>query len=191
MSSCVQSAIRCGFLVGIMMASCLAARGQAYRVRPLAPKANPQIILGGTLSVNATPALVNFSLAPGGSAQGSSGVTVTTSWNVLGIITTLNLYGYFSSSSTALTDGRTPPHFIPPSAVFGQVSTGLPTSYTAFTQTTPFSGAAGLQLYTDDQFIALGGSRTDVLNLKINLASVPSLPSGTYTGTLTLQATMM
>jgi len=181
-----------GALVAAMMAlACLTARGQAYRVRPLAPKVNPQIILGGTLSVSATPTLVNFSLVQKGVAPGSPGVTVTTTWNVLGIITTLNLYGYFSSSSAALTDGRAPAHFIPSSAVFGQVSTGLPTSYTAFTQTTPFSGAAGLQLYTDDQFIALFGSRTDVMNLRIDLTNVPTLPSGTYTGTLTLQATMM
>jgi len=191
MSGCLRGAIRGGLLVAIMMAGCLTARGQVYKVRPLAPKANPQIIIGGTLSVSATPGLVNFSLVQSGVAQGSSGVTVTTSWNVLGIITTLNLYGYFSSSSGALTDGLTPPHFIPSSAVFGQVSTGLPTTYTAFTQTTPFSGAAGLQLYTDSQFIALGGSRTDVMNLRIDLTNVPTLPPGTYTGTLTLQATMM
>jgi hypothetical protein len=32
------------------------------------------------------------------------------------------------------------------------------------------------------------GTRTDNLNLKIDLTSKPLLPAGTYTGTLTLQA---
>jgi hypothetical protein len=119
-------------------------------------------------------------------------VTVTTAWNVVGILTTMNLYGYFTSSTSALTDGRSTPDLIPSSAVFGKVSTGVPTSYTAFTQTAPFGGAgAGLELLNATAFLSLDGSRTDVLDLEINLSSLPKLPAGNYTGTLTLQATMM
>lgn len=164
---------------------------QAYRVRPMAPRPRPQLITSGTLSVSASPAVVNFALVSKGVASGSSGVTITTTWNVIGVLPTLNLYGYFSSATAALTDGRTPANLIPTSAVLGQMTTGVPTSYTAFTQTAPFGGAgAGLTLINVPSLVTLGGSRTDVLNLEINLASLPKLPAGSYSGTLTLQATM-
>lgn len=187
----MNSRARTGILaVAAMTAGCVSASGQAYKVRPELVRPRPAIVLGGTLGLSATPGVVNFSLAPGGTAQGSSGVTITTTWNVLGLITTMNLYGYFASANGALSDGRTPADLIPSSAVFGQVSTGMPTSYTAFTEATPYSGASGLQLYSQSSFLTLSGNRTDVMNLKINLSNVPNLPPGTYTGTLTLQVSM-
>jgi len=79
--------------------------------------------------------------------------------------------------------------YIPASVIFGQVPTGLPTSYTAFTQAGPFGAAgASLQLITTGSLLSLGGSRTDTLSLKIDLTSLPQLPAATYTGTLYLQA---
>jgi hypothetical protein len=69
------------------------------------------------------------------------------------------------------------------------VTTGVPVSFTPFTQTGPFGGAgAGLQLVSGGSLVSLGGSRTDVLSLKINLGSLPQLPAATYTGTLYVQA---
>jgi hypothetical protein len=35
------------------------------------------------------------------------------------------------------------------------------------------------------------GSRTDTLNMEIDLEDLPQLPAGTYTGTLYLQAQML
>jgi hypothetical protein len=134
---------------------------------------------------------VNFALVSKGVATGSSGVTITTTWNVVGVLPTLNLYGYFTTATAALTDGRTPANLIPSSAVLGQMATGVPTSYTAFTQTAPFGGAgAGLTLINVSSLVALSSNRTDVLNLKIDLSSLPKLPAGSYSGALTLQATM-
>jgi hypothetical protein len=161
---------------------------QAVRVHPLA-RAKPELVISGTLSLSASPSAVNFTLVHNGTATGSSGVTITTTFNGIGIGTTMDLYAFFASPTNALSDGRTPADLIPSSAVLGQVTTGLPTSYTAFTQTTPFNSAAcGLHLYDETDTINLGVTRTDVLNLEINLSGVPTLPAGTYTGTITLQA---
>lgn len=178
--------------VAALFSACMSAPAQAYRVRPLSRPSPKWVGDGGTLTIQASPAFVNFALVSGGTAQGSSGVTITTSWNVLGILPTLEVDGFFTSSTAALTDGRSPAHLIPSSAVLGQVTTGVPTSYTPFTQTTTLGTAgAGLQLVnTNLGLLVLTGNRTDVLNLQINLSGVSNLPAGTYTGTLTIQATM-
>jgi len=150
------------------------------------------LLNSGTLTLSASPASVTFALVSKGTAAGSSGVTITTTWTYTGSAPTLNLYGYFASSTAALTDGRSPADLIPSSAVLGMMTTGVPTAYTAFTQTVPFGGAgAGLTLLDVTKQKPKASSRTDVLDLEINLSSLPKLPAGTYTGTLTLQATMM
>ncbi len=141
-----------------------------------------------SLTVVASPSAVDFNLAPGGEAIGSTPVTITTTW-ILGVTrTTVNLHASFSSSTVALTDGST--HNIPSANVFGQVTTGTAPSFTAFTQTAPFGAAgAGLKLLTQVVNIAnLTSTRTDTLNLKIDLTSGPSLPAGVYVGTLNIQA---
>jgi hypothetical protein len=186
-----RGSIRAVFFPTLLAAVSVCGSAQAYKVRPLNPRLRPLFITSGTLTVSATPASVSFALLEHGTATGSSGVTITTTWSLLGIGSTLNLYGYFTSSTAALTDGRSPAHLIPSSAVLGQMTTGVPTTYTAFTQTTPFGAAgAGLTLLNDSIPFTFGGNRTDVLNLEIDLAGI-SLPAGTYTGTLTVQATMM
>jgi hypothetical protein len=141
-----------------------------------------------SLTVVASPAGVAFDLAPGGEAIGSTPVTITTTW-ILGVTrTTVNLHASFSSTTVALTDGST--HNIPSANVFGQVTTGTAPSFTAFTQTTPFGAAgAGLKLLTQGVNVSnLTSSRTDTLNLKIDLTNGPSLPAGVYVGTLNIQA---
>jgi hypothetical protein len=95
----------------------------------------------------------------------------------------------FSSSGAALTGG-TPAVNIPTSAVLGQVPTGSPLTYTPFTHSNPMSGASLLLLC--ELFMGGGnGSRTDTLNMEIDLEDLPQLPAGTYTGTLYLQAQML
>jgi len=141
-----------------------------------------------SLTVAALPAAVNFNLAPGGEAAGSTPVTITTTWILGPARTTVNLYASFSSSTVALTDVSA--DHIPSSAVFGQVTTGLPVAFTAFTQTGPF-GAAGASLKLFSQGIGLANLtslRTDTLNLKIDLINGPSIPAGVYAGTLNIQA---
>jgi hypothetical protein len=146
--------------------------------------------LGESLTVAATPSAVTIPLTSGGTATGSSPVAITTTWVLSATRTAVTLVGYFSSATAALTDGAATPNNIPASEVLGQITTGTPTSFTAFTQTAPLGAAgAGLILFTQ----ALSGTnrtanRTDNLNLEINLASQPQLPAGTYTGTLNIQA---
>ncbi len=146
--------------------------------------------LGETLTISATPGAVTFTLVQGGTATGSSAVAIHTTWLLLPTRANLYLDGYFASATSALTDGNATPDLIPTSAVFGQVPTGSPTTYTAFTQNTALGPAgAGLLLFTQSlTALNRAGTRNDNLSLQINLSTLPQLPAGTYTGTLTLQA---
>jgi hypothetical protein len=146
--------------------------------------------LGESLTVSATPATVNFALAAGGTATGSAPVAITTTWLLKQSRANVVLDGYFASATAALTDGLSPANNIPTSEVFGQVTTGTPTTYTAFTQSAALGPAgAGLTLFTQALTATnRSATRTDNLNLQINLTSQPQLPAGSYTGTLTLQA---
>ena len=142
-----------------------------------------------SLTVTASPAAVNFNLVSGGVATGSTAVQVTTTWSgSLCLLTcTINMYAYFSNANAALSSGT---DNIPSTEVLGRVTTGSPTTYTAFTQTSPFGGAgASLQLYQQSFFLLTGGgSRTDPLNLEIDLTNQKQLPAGSYTGVLYIQA---
>jgi hypothetical protein len=146
--------------------------------------------LGESLTVAATPATVAIPLVSGATAAGTSPVSITTSWVLSSARSTVTLVGFFASAPAALTNGAATPVNIPASEVLGQVTTGTPTAFTAFTQTAPLGPAgAGLTLFSQ----ALSGinrnaNRTDNLNLEINLAAQPLLPAGTYTGTLNIQA---
>ena len=164
----------------------------AQVVRVGTPRPRPEDAVS-SLSISAVPSSVSFQLVAGGTVQGSSAVAITTTWGgTLCLFTcTVNVYGYFSSPTAALvsTEGS-PPVDIPSSEILGEVPTGIPTGYTAFTQTSPFGGAgAGLELVTQSFFILAGaGTRTDSLSLEIDLTNQPQLPAGTYSGTLYIQA---
>ena len=140
-----------------------------------------------SITVAAIPSSVLFNLNPGGTSNGSTPVSITTVW-ILGVTrTSLKLYGSFDSASAALTDGNG--DNIPSANVLGQVTTGSPINFTAFTQTTPF-GAAGAGLLLFSQPIGITnttGTRTDSLSLEIDLTTL-SIPAGVYVGTLHIQA---
>lgn len=152
---------------------------------------NASVVLTATLlesiTVLAVPSAVAFNLQAGGTADGSTPVSITTLWVLNAGRSSLKLYGSFDSSSAALNDGSG--DVIPSADVLGQVPTGSPTSFTPFSQTAPFGAAgAGLQLYSQTITLAnLTGTRTDNLNLRIDLTSLP-LPAGVYVGTLHIQA---
>lgn len=169
------------------------ATAQAIRVARPAAVLTPELQVQ-SLSVTVSSSLVSFQLQTGQTAVGNPTLSITTTWgsadcNRGAKICTINLYGYFLSATAALSGGS-PVANIPTSEVFGEMTTGLPTTYTAFTQSGPFGGGgASLELYTDAMTArTTGGSRTDPLSLEINLASQPELPAGTYTGTLSLIA---
>jgi hypothetical protein len=165
------------------------AEAAAQAVRVGQGGARPAAILGGSVTVTAAPAFVNFRLISNGVAASSTGVGVTTTWTGLRRLCKFNLYGYFSGADAALSGGS-PPVNIPTSAVLGQVPTGSPLEYTPFTQSNPVGGAS-LLLYCELFMIGGNGNRTDTLNMEINLEGLPQLPAGTYTGTLYLQAQML
>ena len=149
--------------------------------------------LAESLTVTATPANITFTLSKGGTSVGSSAIAIVTTWVLLPTRANVVLSGYFSSTTAALTDGMATPNNIPTSEVLGQVPTGTPTTYTAFTATTTGTqlGTTGATLVLYTQALSStnrASTRTDNLTMEINLASQLQLPAGTYTGTLNLQA---
>jgi hypothetical protein len=75
--------------------------------------------------------------------------------------------------------------------VLGKDPTGVPTSYTAFTQSGPLGTAGGsLEIYSYSILagVLLPITRSDSLSLEINLAGMPQLPADTYSGILVIQA---
>jgi hypothetical protein len=102
---------------------------------------------------------------------------------------TVNLVAYFSLPAQALVGGSTQ---IPSTRLLGRMTTGIPTTYTAITQNGIGGvGSAGgsLGLFA----VNIGGgnknaSRTDNLDLQLNLVGFPALAAGSYTGVLNIRA---
>ncbi len=149
----------------------------------------PSVTGGGSVTVTAAPALLTFQLVSGGVAAADSSVVLATTWTGHSRLCALNLYGYFSSAGAALAGGR-PTVNIPAAAVLGQLSTGSVRTYTPFTQSNPVAGAS-LLLFSELFLMGSNGSRTDTLNIQIDLTGSPQLPAGSYGGTLYLQAQML
>ena len=119
-----------------------------------------------------------------------SPVVINTAWNVNpGQTNTVHLVAYFSLPAQAMVGGSTQ---IPSSRLLGRMTTVLPTTYTAITQNGIGGvGPAGgsLPLFA----VNIGGanknaSRTDNLDLQLNLVGFPALAAGTYTGVLNIRA---
>jgi hypothetical protein len=143
-----------------------------------------------SLTVAATPSAVSFTLVQGGTATGSAPVAITTAWNLNHGRTTVTLTSWFATPAQALT-AQNSSTYSPSSEVLGQMTTGLPTTFTAFSATsTTGLGAAGgsLDLFKDTTHQVGIYTRTDNLNLEITLPATPALPADTYSGTLNLQA---
>jgi hypothetical protein len=145
-----------------------------------------------SLTISATPSSVSFTLHPSSTSTASAPIAITTTWNTSTVEGNLALDAYFASTTAALSYAGPPVVNIPSSAVLGQVATGLPTSYTTFTQTghvTSATASATLELFNVTLTSAnRSGTRSDNLALEINLASLPQIPAATYTGTLVLLA---
>ncbi|MEK7348820.1 MAG: hypothetical protein AABZ94_08090 [Candidatus Eisenbacteria bacterium] len=164
------------------------------------PSAGAQFLSGLTnVSLNATTASsltiaipsgssMNFTLLQGVPANGSTAAAITTSWNLNpGQIGTIRLYAYFGTPSVALA-GST--YNIASNYVEGRMTTGSPVTYTPFTQTNPVGPAGGSLLLFSEAITGVNKNktRTDNLDVRINLTTSPAVPAGTYTGTLRIQA---
>jgi hypothetical protein len=116
--------------------------------------------------------------------------TIVTQWDLNpGQTGTVNLLAYFSTPAQAMTGGAVQ---IPSSRMLGRMTTGLPVAFTAFTQNGIGAvGTAGgsLRLFS----VNISGpnktfTRTDNLDLQLDLVGFPTLPPGTYSGTLNIRA---
>ena len=144
--------------------------------------------LAQTLTITVTGgSSVNFTLTNGSPANGDVPAVIQTSWNLNpGQTGAVSLYGYFDTPAQALADGT---NYITSSLVEGQMSTGTPTSYTAFTQTGPVGPAGGSLALFSESITGVNKikTRTDNLDLRVNLTG-QTLPAGSYSGVLRLQA---
>jgi hypothetical protein len=138
-----------------------------------------------TLTVSPTTATTSIaSITDNSLANQFPDVGLTTAWN-LTAGTSVNLIGWFGTPASALANGAA---LIPSSKVEGGINNA---GWTAFT-----SGAVGgvgvaagsLQLFNQSVAGNLLGTRTDQLNLRLNLVGFPTTTAGTYTGTLNVQA---
>jgi hypothetical protein len=169
-----------------LFAAMLAAQARAQVLNSGASPIALQAVLSQSITLTLSGNAVNFNLVAGGANNpGNTSITATTTWTLKPSVGSLNVYAFFSSSTSALTDGAG--NNIP-SANFQISNNAGP--FNALTNAVPFGGAnAGLRLSSTN---ILGnnktGTRNDVMNFNINLAPLPNLPAGTYTGTLTIQA---
>lgn len=158
---------------------------QASLLRPgsVVPVQRARIGNSMSMAAAAANASINFSFASGSATNpGSAPLTVTLSWNCN--CSSVNLYAYFSSSTSALTDGAGDNI---PSAAFSLSDNGG--AFRALNTTVPFGGPnAGLKVVGITN-PPTSGSHSDTMNFNINLSTgtLPTLPPGSYTGTLTLQ----
>ena len=174
--------------IGALLGALLPSMSQA-QVLSNTGTVNLNASLAQSLSLSITSgSTVNFTLVNGGAADGDVPVVVHTTWNlnplVVGAVT---LYGYFSTPTQALADGTG--NYITSASVRGRMTTGTPVTYLPFSQTNVVGPAAGSLLLYAQLVTALNAvsNRTDNLDLRIDLTAL-TIPSGTYTGVLTLQA---
>ena len=178
--------VKLGWLMITLMLTALTAPASGQVLNSSASTITLNAVLSQSVSVTLSANAVNFTLTSGSANNpGSTSITATTTWTLKPSVSSLKVYAFFSNSASALTDGAG--NNIP-SADFQISNNGG--AFNALTNTVPFGGAnPGLQLSSTP---ILGNNRTgmrnDVMNFNIDLAPLPNLPAGAYTGTLTIQA---
>ena len=163
------------FAAGVLALCALAPQHAAAQINSSASSVALTATMAESLTISATPNSISFALVPSGVAVGSAAVAVTTSWVLSASRGTVVLDGYFASASAALSYAGSPAVNIPSSAVLGQVTTGSPTSYTAFTQSAQLGpSGAGLTLWSTAVTSSNRESnRSDNLSLEINTHLAP------------------
>jgi hypothetical protein len=145
---------------------------------------NLNAILAESLSVQAAPGTVNFVLPASGVAAGSAPVLVTTTWVLSPTRTSVSVYAFFGSAPAALTDGAG--DNIPSARVSGSVNGG---AFGTFTGASPFSGATAIKVVNALAITNANRNSIHVDSVALEIDTTgANLPSGTYTGVLTIQA---
>jgi len=183
-----------GWLCLLVSAATLGAAAERVQAQ-VGAVGNPRVISlsavkPGTLTVGVLSGMVQNlpNVADNALNSWPTPVVIITQWNVNpGQTNTVNLMAYFTTPAQALAGSVQ----IPSSRVRGQMTTGLPVAFTAFTQNAVGGiGTAGGSLRLFSQAITginKNSSRTDNLNLQLDLTGT-ALPPGTYTGTLNIRA---
>ncbi len=137
-----------------------------------------------TLTVTPAASVATLaSITDGSNANVFTPVSLTTAWN-LTAGSSVRLVGWFGTPAQALANWT---DFIPSSKVEGRVNA---TAYAPFTGAPVGTvGVAGgtLQLFNQSIAASFYGSRTDQLDLRLDLTGTTTM-AVTYTGTLNLQA---
>jgi hypothetical protein len=169
-------------LLAAVLALCPSRADAQLKSNPAAVSLNATLSSG--ITITAAPGLVNFNLVRNGTATGSAPISITTSWTLPLIFGNISEYAYFTNSTAALTNGAS--NNIPSASVSGSLNGG---AFTAFTGSSPLAAGSSITVFNQFFFIFFTnpGSRTDSLNLQINTTGL-SLPAGTYTGVLHIQA---
>ncbi|HTV81423.1 MAG TPA: hypothetical protein VME18_02140 [Acidobacteriaceae bacterium] len=173
--------------VAALAIASLPSHANAASTTSNAASVNLTATLNESLSISTgSTSAVTFALADGQTVDGNAAVPVTTTYVLLPSRTTVKVYGYFASSTAALTDNYTTPDNIPSSDVLAEG--GALNTPTAFSGTNSGFGGASASLLLDTVSTSGGfvGSKADSISLEI--ATPSSLPAGTYTGVLTFQA---
>ena len=189
-----RPATLCSVVFGLqLLAAPLAAQiGLASGSQSVQLLATKRSSVGIALPAGATATLPGDLVA---GANDFAPLPVVTSWNLDPARTaSVRLVAFFDAPARALAAAL---GTIPASHVLGRVPTGGPKSFAPFTGGPVATGggmlgSAGGTLVLFAQPIAGGnaaGSRTDELQMRIDLSGLPDLPPGTYTGTLNLVAT--
>ena len=144
---------------------------------------NLSAVVSETLTVLASPSVVNFTLVANSTASGSTPISITTTWALGQTRTSVSLYAYFSNPSSALTEPLGID--IPSANVRGSVNSG---AFTSFTGVSPFSTGGSITVFTESIGVTnVAKTRTDTLALQVNTSGL-TLASGIYTGVLVFQA---
>jgi len=161
------------------MFAAIPARAQ---VRSNIAGVNLAAIMNDSISVSASPGLVNFALPANGVVTGNPTLVVTTAW-VLKPGPQLQTFAYFSNSASALSDGAG--HNIPSSSVSGSVNGG---AFQTFTGACAFSANTCVTVFS----VHVTGAQkrgTNNTNLQLQISTVGlKLPAGTFTGVLNIRA---
>jgi hypothetical protein len=177
-----------GTLASLAFSAALSTTASAQAISNIG-NVNLNAVLPQSVTVTVTSgSSVNFALTENAATDGDVPTVIQTAWNLNpGQVGAVTLYGYFDVPAQALTDGGG--NNIPTSWVEGQMTTGTPTTFTAFTQTNPVGPAGGSLSLFSTAITGLNkvSNRTDNLDLRINLTG-QTLPASTYTGVLRLQA---
>jgi hypothetical protein len=178
----------------LCLSGVLATTGTAQAVAQVGSLSNAQVISlaaakTGRLSVavtsGATQTLPSF--LDNAANTFPSPVVIQTQWDLNpGQTGSVRLIAWFATPAQALYNSAAGTA-IPSSRMRGRVATGVPVAFTAFTQN-PVGGigAAGgsLQLLNVNKTT----TRSDNLQLQLDLTGAPVVPPGTYSGTLNIQA---